>query len=399
MKEEMRFLLGKGCLLLLCLCFLGLGNLSVSAEMRFQDVKGKEWYAKDVLALAENKNEIIKGFPDGTFRGSSKLGVDQFITMLVRAAGERAENHSQYWAIGYLNKAKELGILQDGDFADYKAQITREQMALLILRYLARSMDVSQISMETVEKSISDFKMVGVYEEKYEKTLAYQEAVKKAYALGILTGYEDTRFLPQGILSRAEASAVVMRLLDSSRRVKYDAEAIRQKQQKEMEAHYYGGSKWVDPTNENIPKLTRALEDRFLTQGELDYVPYIHMIAQENKYPDGSVDEIWGTIYYDEKGPLPGQVEDFERLLLRRLPKSEVTKVIQYLRKKTINSSHLDHPGTDFFLDNNRYIVRLEETIGVSGNSYTIGFNIWYLDAKWQKLYKEVYDYNYHKIR
>lgn len=222
-KRNISLLSNRVYFLILCILFVYSANALVTADIRFQDVNGKEWYAKDILTLAENKNEIIKGFPDGTFRAESKLGIDQLIAMLVRATGEKVENHSQYWATGYLNKAKELGLLQDGDFADYKMQITREQMAVLILRYLEKSMDVSQIGIENVETSISDFKLVGLYEENPEKKQIYQESVKKAYVLGILTGYEDGRFAPQGILNRAEASVVIMRLLDESRRIKYDS--------------------------------------------------------------------------------------------------------------------------------------------------------------------------------
>ncbi|RRD92666.1 S-layer homology domain-containing protein, partial [Clostridiales bacterium COT073_COT-073] len=37
----------------------------VSAQATFTDVQGKEWFAADVMALAANSNEIIKGYPDG----------------------------------------------------------------------------------------------------------------------------------------------------------------------------------------------------------------------------------------------------------------------------------------------------------------------------------------------
>jgi len=180
---------------------------------------------------------------------------------------------------------------------------------------------------------------------------------------------------------------------------------ITQKQEADLANHYYGGSKWVDPTDESIPKLTRVLEDSNLTKERLHYSPRVQD-AIDNDYPSLSIDEVRGTIKYNKEGMESlGQLEDFEKLLLRRVPKVEVEKVMQYLRKKTNSSTHIECPGTDIFLDNNRYMVRLEEMVGLTdkgltGEAYSLCFNIWYMDPKWQKLYKEYYEFkSYLKIR
>lgn len=365
----------------------------------FTDIKGKEWYAADVTALAANSNGIIKGYPDGSFRADTKLTADQFITMLVRAGGQTAANNSEYWAINYLNKAKEMGILQDGDFADFRAEISREEMALLMMRFLAGREDLSKLDISQAEEAILDFVLVGAYQKTTAGKEAYQKAVKEAYVLGLLTGYEDTSFKPQGILTRAEAATVVMRLLTPSRRPTFQPEVMKQKQEAELAAHYYGGSKWVNPADESIPKLTRVMEDQFITTGKLDYSPKIGTVIK-NRYSDPSFDETGGVIYYTNEGmKSAGQLEDFEKLLLRRLPKAEVEKVMQFLRKKTSSDTHLDYASTDFFLNNDHYIVRLEEVIGFTGQAYEVCFNIWYMNSEWKELYKKLYDFDYHKIR
>ncbi len=365
----------------------------------FTDIKGSEWYAADVTALALSSNEIIKGYPDGSFRANTKLTVDQFITMLVRAGGQTAANNSEYWAINYLNKAKEMGILQDGDFADFRAEISREEMALLMMRFLGGREDLSKLDINQAEAAILDFVLVGAYQKTTAGKEAYQKAVKEAYVLGLLTGYEDTSFKPQGILTRAEAATVVMRLLTPSRRPAFQPEVMKQKQEVELAAHYYGGSKWVNPADESIPKLTRVLEDRYMTKGGLDYSPSLGTVI-ENRYSDPSFDEISGIINYTNEGmESEGQLEDVEKLLLRRLPKAEVEKVMQFLRKKTSSDTHLDYASTDFFLSQDRYIVRFEEIIGFTGQAYEVCFNIWYMNPEWQELYKKAYDFNYHKIR
>lgn len=374
----------------------------------FTDIKGGEWYAADVTALAANSNGIIKGYPDGSFRADTKLTADQFITMLVRAGGQTAANNSEYWAINYLNKAKEMGILQDGDFADFRAEISREEMALLMMRFLAGREDLSKLDISRAEAAILDFVLVGAYQKTTAGKEVYQKAVKEAYVLGLLTGYEDTSFKPQGILTRAEAATVVMRLLTPSRRSAFQPEVMKQKQETELAAHYYGGSKWVNPADESIPKLTRVMEDRYMTKGGLDYSPRVNIVIEDNDWPSLSIDEIRGIINYTDEGmKSPGQLEDFEKLLLRRLPKAEAEKVMQYLRKKTNAIEHLGYRNVDFILDNNRYLIRFMEIRTIinsnaedfDGNAYRVSFNICYMDAKWQKLYKEIYDYNFPKIR
>lgn len=372
-------------------------TMAQEKKSSFKDIKGSEWFAKDVLDLAGNTNGIIKGFPDGTFGAEKKLGVDQFITMLVRAAGEKAENHSEYWAINYLHKAKEMGILKEGDFTDFKAQIKREEMAVLIIRFMEKREKIENIEIDGVESLIMDYEMIGQGPKK--RNLEQREAVKKNYVLGLLTGYEDANFHPTRILTRAEAATVVVRLLNPNRRVKFQPEVLKEKREKEMEKHYYGGSKWVNPADANIEKLTRVKEDWKLTSGKLDYSPKVHTLVQNSKYYTFlSVDDVRGVLHYDENGPEENQIEDFEQLLRRRMPKSDVSKIINYLRKKTTKYTHLEHAGTDFFVNDGKYMVRLEETITSKNTSYTISFNIIYRDSNWNKLYKETYDYNYYKI-
>ena len=382
-------------------------GLTNPAAAGFTDIKGKEWYAADVLALAGNSNGIIKGYPDGSFRANAKLTIDQFITMLVRAGGETAANHAEYWAIHYLNKAKEMGILQDGDFADFRAEISREEMALLMIRFLAGREDISNVNTNQAEEAIVDFALVGAYQKTTPGKERYQKAVKEAYVLGLLTGYEDTSFQPQGILTRAEAATVIVRLLNPNRRAVFQPEVMKQKQAADLANHYYGGSKWVNPADESIPKLIRVREDQNMTKGGLDYSPSVKDVIN-NALFNQSADEIDGLIEYTNEGMKRlGQLEDIENLLLRRVPKAEAEKVMQYLRKKTNAIEHLGYRNVDFFLDNDRYLVRFREVrtminsneTDFDGNAYYVGFNIWYMDTKWQKLYKESYDFDYPKIR
>lgn len=379
--------------------FLGLFFLLLSAmpttafaEVAFTDMTGQEWYAQDVIALVNNPNEIIKGYPDGSFGANETLTVDQFITMLVRAGGEKAESNSEYWAIPYLNKAKEMGILKEGDFEDFRAGITREQMAVLMIRWLEKKEKIENLDTSKVEKAVLDFVMVGAYAKggKEEISEEYREAVKKAYVLGVLTGYEDTSFKPQGILIRAEAATVVMRMLDAGRRATYQPEALLEKKEAELAEHYYGGSKWLDPADESIPKLERAKVDHMLTKGALGYSPELHNVIRKNKFvPDSSADEIISSILYGrENNPYQDQLSDLEKLLLRRVSKEDTEKVIRYLSQKTSPTTNLEVAGIGFMLKNDSYLVLIRENTDLENVAYTMMVNIMYRDEKWKAIEK-----------
>ena len=360
-------------------------TLPVFGKSLFTDMKGNEWYATDVAILAGNANEIIKGYPDGSFGARNTLTVDQFITMLVRAAGEKAEENSEYWAINYLNKAKEMGILKEGDFKDFRGEISREEMAVLMIRWLERKENLSGLDTSEVEKAILDFEAVGIHVRTAEMDALYKESVKKAYVLGLLTGYEDGNFKPQGILVRAEAATVVVRMLHADRRVAFKPEEIKAKNEAILAEHYYGGSKWMNPADASIPKLERAKVDRILTSGALDFSPYLHAIKQRNDYPKLSVDEIRSLVEYRrDSAPYQEQIKDVERLLMRRVSKEDAARVAEYLSKKTSPTTNLERATIAFMLKNDTYLVLIKENLNLEDVAYSVMVNIIYRDEKWK---------------
>ncbi|RRD91403.1 S-layer homology domain-containing protein, partial [Clostridiales bacterium COT073_COT-073] len=266
-----------------------------------------------------------------------------------------------------------------------------EQMAVLMIRWLEQKEDLSGLDTSKVADAILDFVMVGEYAEGGKKEIReeYQRAVQKAYVLGLLTGYEDTSFRPQGILIRAEAATVVVRMLEAKRRVPFQPEMMIEKQQAEKAQYYYGGSKWLDPADAKISKLERVKIDKILTSGALDYSPYIHAIVQRNSYPDMSVDDIRSSIKYGRpENPYQAQLADLEQLLLRRVSKADTEKVIQFLSRKTSPTTNLEVAGIGFMLRNDEYLVQIRENTDLENIAYSVMVNIIYRDDKWKPLEK-----------
>lgn len=198
-------------LFLFCNLILGVIFVNVNASSVLKDTKKTDWYYKDLQYILNDSRQIISGYPDGTFKPNEKLSVEQFITMVVRASGFNPKaNKNERWSKPFIDKAIELGYIRGNDFIEIDAPITRGEMARIVV-----------ISMENItglfeyrdaNKIIS---YIGDYDEIGN---GFKDACVKAYDAGIITGYPDGTFKPRNVLTRAEATAVIRRLIDMNSR-------------------------------------------------------------------------------------------------------------------------------------------------------------------------------------
>lgn len=193
----------KKILLLTTVLILVLSNLSFG-ESKFPDLKGDEWYGKNVLALI-NK-DLIKGFPDGTFKPKSNITVSQFIVVAVRTIDPTIETASGVWYAPYLNKAIKYGIVKEGEFIDLNTPITRGQMAKILVKVL-------EYNGETLSESSKFISQIGDYN---LISSEYKPYIVKAYALGLMGGFPDGMFKPDQNATRADSSVMLHRVFDKS---------------------------------------------------------------------------------------------------------------------------------------------------------------------------------------
>ena len=201
------------------------GTFSIAYGAEYADVKPTNWAHEAVSVMADRA--IIAGFPDGSFKPDRTVTYGEFIKMsLIAATGEDPGNaQSGNWATEYYNKSLELGYYTKADIAKDRLndKITRGHMALIISSILG---DVKIEDYAEIQKGITDITY---------KT-AYEYDITKAYASGILTGYTDKTFKPDKTLSRAEATTVIYRLVDESKRVYPDAATKTDKSREENDA-------------------------------------------------------------------------------------------------------------------------------------------------------------------
>ena len=209
------------CLVVSSLTVFAQGSLTIKPltntieNSLFTDTNENDWYYPHLEILTNKKG--IDGYPDGTFRPENNMSNAEFIKIVVAlVSGELPKGSADgtHWADNYMNKAVELGLLtQDENVADrYDDPIIRQNMAKVVSR-----------TMEKVFK-----------EEKVADTSAYiskivdwdgtcrlcKDDIAQAYAKGVIVGMPDGSFAGLKNATRAEATTMIVRLIDSSYRVK-----------------------------------------------------------------------------------------------------------------------------------------------------------------------------------
>ena len=171
----------------------------------FNDLDG-HWAAYYIERLAAEG--IINGYPDGLVRPEDLVQVDEFVKMLITAMGYDLANGEDYWASTYFEKARQNRMIEWGDFSldDYTRKITRGEMALLI----SRVADEKVSNLDKYGGQFSDLRGINHVD---------RSAILTCYALGIITGYPDDTFRPYDTATRAEAAAMIVRLMDKAERI------------------------------------------------------------------------------------------------------------------------------------------------------------------------------------
>jgi hypothetical protein len=175
----------------------------------FSDVPSTYWGYNAINSLGGKG--IIKGYADNTFKPDAPVTRAEFATMLAKALGLNTiettgtfkDVTSDTWCYGYVNAAASAGVVfgvGDNMFAP-NALITREQMAQMMSKALgskAPVADGTELNAFGDSSSISGWAVPGV------------EVVAKAH---IISGMPDGTFAPQSKATRAQAAAVIYKLL------------------------------------------------------------------------------------------------------------------------------------------------------------------------------------------
>lgn len=97
-------------------------------ESPFIDMDFNNWSNGYVNAAAVQG--IIDGYPDKTFISENHITYAEVITIMVRVLGglDKSEGATESWELPYINKAMEIGILDEIEIIDFKEEAIRERV-------------------------------------------------------------------------------------------------------------------------------------------------------------------------------------------------------------------------------------------------------------------------------
>ncbi|MBR3848386.1 MAG: S-layer homology domain-containing protein [Oscillospiraceae bacterium] len=177
-------------------------------KITFADVSENHWAAEYIEELA--KKGILNGRGD-IFAPEDKITRAEFVTILSRIENEDVSGKVVFedvsesaWYAKSVAWAYENGItngISDTVFAPGK-NITREDMAVMIVRYAALKEEV--LKEENSAKTFSDEADIAGYA---------LDAVKKMQVAGIISGLSDGSFAPKRFATRAETAKMISILL------------------------------------------------------------------------------------------------------------------------------------------------------------------------------------------
>jgi len=176
---------------------------AIPPEVVLTDIAG-HWAEANIKALVATG--AIAGYPDNTFKPNNNITRAEFASILVRAfnlepkAGKIFNDTANSWAKDSIATAYAYGIIQGYSDTTFGPDdlITREQMAVMVVK-AANLTDITNSEAFVDNDKISDWA---------------QDAVAIAKANGIIAGYPDNTFNPQGNATRAEAATVILNAIN-----------------------------------------------------------------------------------------------------------------------------------------------------------------------------------------
>ncbi|MBQ8836184.1 MAG: S-layer homology domain-containing protein [Clostridia bacterium] len=188
------------------------GKFSLSREYdgRFTDVTENHWfysYVKNAYALAlANGTSQTKFSPDNTFTVAQALTAAANIHTAYYGNAVRAAASGEIWYVPYVEYCIQNGIITEGQFVNYDANITRGDMAIVFANILPEEEYTAAVEGSPADVT-ADMSCFG--------------AVAKLYKAGIVGGDAGSgNYRPGDSIKRSEACVIFTRIAMSSQRIK-----------------------------------------------------------------------------------------------------------------------------------------------------------------------------------
>lgn len=199
--------------IMVVVCMVAMATVAYGQVHTLHDIDG-HWAEATIRKLVDN--EVISGYPDGSFKPQKNVRVDEYIKLCISSLPGFSYDKTvayTYWATPYIQYALENKIITSEEFPNFQKAITREEMALVSLKTLSQLEMIMSVDDTGLELEIKDYYLISDY---------MKDAVLRSYGMGLLTGRPGDLFDPKGYATRAEAAVVIDRLKDTTARKPYD---------------------------------------------------------------------------------------------------------------------------------------------------------------------------------
>lgn len=180
-------------------------NLS-GAENCFSDIEN-HWAKAYILNLVER--DIIQKGNDALFHPEDEVTTEQFITWVIRGSKGDIEPTGEEWSSGYIDYALQQGIIEDYDLTNMHNPIERRSAARIVHEALLTEMGEKDEEEWSAAKNLQDL---------YNCRTCLMH-IAQVYVKGIMPGRKHNIFDLTGSLTRAEAVAIIVRMLDREERI------------------------------------------------------------------------------------------------------------------------------------------------------------------------------------
>ena len=179
----------------------------------FPDVDETQWYGFDeqkTIALAYEYG-LMQGNADGTFNPGGNVTIAQAVAVAARVhvlySGAEKLIEEEPWFEVYVAYAIANRMIKATDFADYGRPATRAEMVYIF----ASALPEDEFPAISTVKSLPDV----------DNATPYSEQIFMMYEAGILMGNDDDgTFTPNANISRAQAAAIISRVILPATRAK-----------------------------------------------------------------------------------------------------------------------------------------------------------------------------------
>jgi len=225
--------------LILCVVLIIVASFSICYAKTFKDVSSDHWAYKYIDKLSNDG--VINGFEDGTFKPSETLTKAQFIKLVVlsnKFLGQKVSSSltstdtNRQWYESYFEVADAYKLLPNRyTKSNLNNSISRKDMAEILTKIIKFVSYLDTLSVEEqgklkdnlaknpnlIANAFSRQYMSGdelesgdtLFEDVLVLSEQDQDNVYIVKKLGIINGYDDGTFKPEGFVTRAEASKVL----------------------------------------------------------------------------------------------------------------------------------------------------------------------------------------------